>query len=239
MKLEKSLIQQMSSAVHLGTFPDSGVGPGDGNEWYAFLQQRPPLTTDLLDIILKRDNVFFELINSVRTSKGRILDAGCGTGARMITYSVATGAHVTLLDRDPRVLELARNNARSVDAKNVECKVGNIFHLYQDYKPRQFEVITHHGVLEHYDQKTIRVLIDIQLSASHFVIFSVPVLSEFNRNKYAGDGINRHLWTTQQWVEDILGNYHLEQYQSVHVDKDELLAVIVSRSRQSALRRNR
>jgi SAM-dependent methyltransferase len=215
---------------------DACIGPGDGNEWHTYLTRRPPLTTDIIGTILKRDENFFSLIDSVRTNRGRILEAGCGTGARLIAYSVATGAHVTLLDRDPRVLELARSNAKRVGANNVEFRLGNLFDLSGTYREGDFETITHHGVLEHYPPDTIRLLLEVQLQISVSVVFGIPVLSEFNRARFAGDGISRNLWPAEEWVNNILGDFRVEHYETVRVDKDELLAVVVSRARQSVER---
>jgi len=77
-----------------------------------------------------------------------LLDVGCGPGTITIDLAarVAPG-EVVGLDRSERVVELAREAARSAGAPNVTFRAGDVYAL--PYGDASFDVVHAHQVLQH------------------------------------------------------------------------------------------
>ena len=78
----------------------------------------------------------------------RLLDVGCGPGTITIDLAarVAPGS-VVGLDRSQRVVEVARDAARSAGATNVAFQVGDVYAL--PFDDATFDVVHAHQVLQH------------------------------------------------------------------------------------------
>ena len=78
----------------------------------------------------------------------RLLDVGCGPGTITIDLAarVAPGS-VVGLDRSQRVVEVARDAARSAGATNVAFQVGDVYAL--PFDDASFDVVHAHQVLQH------------------------------------------------------------------------------------------
>jgi len=76
------------------------------------------------------------LLESVTDSKAKtVLDLGCGYGAMGIIYAkLRPESFVTLLDNDPRALELARENSILNQIKNVRIFKANITYATLPWK---------------------------------------------------------------------------------------------------------
>jgi SAM-dependent methyltransferase len=203
----------------------------DQNDWYSFFKDRPLLDTAGAKAFLRRDKDFFALIDKVRGTRKRILEAGCGPGKRMISYAMESGCSIMMIDRDPFVVELARKNRESVQAQLVTYCVMDFFKLSNVFRPNEFGVVTHHGVLEHYEPHEIRQILEAQLSVAHDIVFAVPVDSDYNRQLFEQDGIERHLWSVSRWTDNMLANFSVKEQHLVRSDKDELIVHIGNRAK--------
>jgi SAM-dependent methyltransferase len=210
------------------------VGPGDGNDWFPFLERRPLLAETSVTSVVSANRIFFSAIDAVTDTGDSVLDAGCGTGARMIAYARLQQRTLVLLDRDPRVLAIARKNVRAIAFERVWILLANIFHLRRIFERGHFGAVTHHGVLEHYRPPAIRRILAAQLGLAPHVVFAVPIKSERNQALFGHDGIRRNLWHSDFWTEHILRGFTLVATESVATNKDELIITITSSSRRKS-----
>lgn len=85
---------------------------------------------------------------SALTSGARVLDVGCGPGT--ITVDLAqrvAPAKVVGIDREPEVLERARDTARAARVANVVFDTGDVYALA--FADDSFDVVHAHQVLQH------------------------------------------------------------------------------------------
>jgi glycosyltransferase involved in cell wall biosynthesis/Tfp pilus assembly protein PilF len=125
---------------------------------------------------------------------GEVLEVGCGTGFLSIWLS-RIGIPVTAIDRDPDLIAggKAANGALGASVNFME---GDAFTLCDQFEDRQFEIIFHQGVLEHFTDDDIRKLMQQQLQIADKVLFSVP--SAFYPQQDFGD---ERLMTLEEWRE--------------------------------------
>lgn len=129
----------------------------------------------------------------------KILEAGCGTALFSIHLS-KLGYECVSVDRDPKVLELARLNNQKMG--------GNVHFVHADigklpFKETEFDLSFSQGVFEHYSDQKIRMLLDEQLRVAKQVCFSVPHFFYFHR-----DFGNERLLPKWYW-ERILKDYSM------------------------------
>ncbi len=151
----------------------------------------------------------------------RLLEVGVGTGVLSI-YLSFQGFNVTAIDNNSDVLERAAQlNARLGGG----CKFCEMDMFRLDYTEGSFDTVFHQGVLEHYDEETIKKAISEQLRAGKRVIFSVP------SEKYGvHDFGDENLWPFKRWkhllksfrVIDAFG-YHLVPRGRLHRRLDYFL----------------
>ncbi|NQT06948.1 MAG: class I SAM-dependent methyltransferase [Candidatus Omnitrophica bacterium] len=93
--------------------------------------------------------LFKEITGSGRSSKFRVLDAGCGTGELSFKLSNYLGrAEVHGVDLSRTMIEKAKDK---LDGHNIKFKVGDVEHL--PYKDNAFDVITCSHSFHHYPNK--------------------------------------------------------------------------------------
>ena len=135
----------------------------------------------------KEKHALLSRVQSHATITGRVLEAGCGSGANLIHLAnqslIATG-----VDNDPVMLEFAEKNATSFVKKPIFVKA-DIKEL--PYDNLYFDVTFSHGVLEHFTDDEIVNLLNKELHISRYVILSVP--SDFFKQNQAINGDERFL----------------------------------------------
>jgi len=142
---------------------------------------------------------FFSSIFSERPKK--ILEAGCGPALFSIHLS-KLGYECVAIDRDPKILELARKNNQKFGG-NVRFIKADIERL--PLRDAEFDLSFSQGVFEHYSDREIRRMIDEQLRISKKVLFSVPHF--FYLHKDFG---NERLLPKWRW-EKILRGYSVAE----------------------------
>jgi len=79
------------------------------------------------------------------------LDLGCGTGATAVCLA-QLGIHVTLMDSSPAMLEIAQGTAQEAGVKDrVVLQHGDAGQLAGLFRPRSFDLILCHNILEYCD----------------------------------------------------------------------------------------
>lgn len=204
-----------------------GVIPEKVNkiDWYHhYLSKKVILTTpSTYGQLVGEERPFLKVVRRYAPKGGKILEAGCGL-ARTAIVMAKNGYRVTVLDRDEKMLELARQNARMVSAHLRFLKM-DFFRLPKTARKSKYDAITHGGVLEHYSIAEIRRALKIQLRLAPLIVFSVPTTSRFNR-QYFHDSIHRHLWSALFWERKVLKGFPIVFSKKVHDRKDSLVVVI-------------
>ncbi len=174
----------------------------------------------------------------------RILEIGCGLGCSSVPLS-AIGYEMVGIDNDPRVIEAAKQNGKNF-GKRIEFRLMDAFDVDREFGPDSFDACMHGGLLEHFSEELIRVLIDKQLHVAPIIFCSMPVRTERTLRLYqvkeregkeiCANGIERNLWTSEKWLKDILAGYeiiHNEISTTIPQigDFDELFVVLGRESR--------
>ncbi len=174
----------------------------------------------------------------------RILDVGCGLGCGSIPLSTK-GYEMVGIDNDPRIIEAARQNGKNFGGR-IEFRLMDAFDVDKEFAPDSFDACMHGGLLEHFSGSLIRVLIDKQFIVAPLIFCWMPVrtgrtLRHFQVKERDGketcvDGIERNLWTSDKWLEDIFAGYKIMQSEISSAipqigDFDELFVALGRESR--------
>ena len=106
------------------------------------------------------------------TSKGTLIEAGCGTGEVTLNIAKQRGDHVYLVDYSSKALEIAKNHAFSmgITPKIVECDICDLSsHIPSIEDGYVFNI----GVIEHYDMSDITTIIKEMAQVSGRWAFAV------------------------------------------------------------------
>ncbi len=150
-----------------------------------------------MDRYLKIHRDFFSSILSEKPKK--ILEAGCGSAIFSI-YLSKQGFDCTAVDNDPEILKIAEKNDRDLKGK-VQFVLGDIKQL--PFKNHSFDLSFSQGVLEHFSNDEIELILDEQLRVAKTVLFSVPHFFY-----HAKDFGNERLLFEWQWKR-ILRKYQI------------------------------
>jgi len=216
-----------------------------GVEWFEKLRNH-------LNVIFTEEDfrIYSEMVEQVLPiyrkhlkDGARILDVGCGLGCSSIPLSTR-GYEVVGIDNDPRVIRAARQNGKKFGGR-IQFKLMDAFDIDERFDQDSFDACMHGGLLEHFPEDQIRVLIDKQLRIAPLIFCSVPVRTERTMRHYGirevdgrqvcVDGIQRNLWTADEWMKDILMGYRIIHHEMSSAipqigDFDEL-GFIIGRSR--------
>lgn len=119
------------------------------------------------------------------SKRGKILEAGSGSSSNSI-FLASQGYLVTSLDKNKKMLDLAKKIAKQFDSK-----LNFIKEDIKKFNGKEFSVVFSHGVLEHFNDKEIIEIINKELNIGEYVIFSVP--SDFFNKTQAINGDERFM----------------------------------------------
>jgi|SRR3989344_962599 len=173
---------------------------------------------------LKLDKPYLQLIRKYIKPKSSILECGCGPSRTAISIAF-NGFQVTAIDREKQMIKFAKENV-AVAGVNIKFEQLDFYKIVERYGENSFDCITHQGVLEHFPENEIKKVLKIQLKVAPRIIFSVPINSNFNKNKYFQDNIYRNLWSKEKWLDDILKGFKIIENKVVRQRSDNLLVVL-------------
>ncbi len=171
----------------------------------------------------KQELPFFKLVKKFVKRKGRILDAGTGLGRMALLLSLS-GYSVTAIDKDERMLAVAKRNAVANKGK-VRFSKGDLTNL--KFRKNAFDAIVHQGIIEHYSVLQARRILRHHLSIAPLVIFSVPVHAHKTHGYFKGDGIKRNLKSVSE-LRKLLKGFNLLEIK-VAVGRTRNLMAVVAR----------
>jgi len=212
-----------------------GASPTIGDDWIQVFQQRHvwQLTRDVVDRWVARNSAFFDMLSRAVPRGSKVLELGCGPG-RHALGAATLGYQVVGIDIVPEIVEQAQFNGRMVAPEcNAVFQVGDMFDLEALAPEGTFQTITHGGVMEHLDSaESIREALRCQLAYAPYVVFDIPFDSPKNRRLFARDDIFRHLWTPDQWTQDVLAGLPIiEARTELHQDDNMTDDLVVALSR--------
>lgn len=127
----------------------------------------------------------------------RVLDLGAGTGALAILLAVKQ-FRTTAVDNSPEMLAFARDGALLFNVR-INILLMDAFHIDDTFSHDTFDCIVSHGFLQHFEDDSIRRLIQKQLSLAPRVIFAVPTSNMSKAYRRILHGDERYL-STKQWI---------------------------------------
>jgi len=157
-----------------------------------------------------------------------ILEVGFGTG-QMSIYLAKQGYSVFAIDKNP-ILRY-RANKLSVDLDS-HCnfiqedifKLKDDPSLYRRYWKNQFHTVFSQGLLEHFQDKQIKKLLELQLDLGKVVAFSVP-LDQFGHQS-RGD---ERLLPKEYWRK-LIAKYKILHWSTFAGNDCQLAAVIMKKN---------
>ncbi len=143
---------------------------------------------------------YLERVKQYCPTGGRVLETGIGFGYGAI-WAAKRGFQAEGIDYSEDIVDRANLIALLLGAR-VVFRYGDMFELTR-YIEGPFDVVFHQGVLEHYDDSSIRTLLEQQLRVSSTVIFSVPS-KDYPFEREFGD---ERLMGVEEW-RDILAPFN-------------------------------
>lgn len=120
----------------------------------------------------------------------KALEIGSGTG--LLGYPLAqAGVKVVSVDNDPEVLKMAEENAKGLKA-DIEFMEADAFHL--PFLDTEFDVSFSQGLLEHYPDEDIDLLIKEHLRVAKGAVISVPLPGGFQEKGCGEREIDGEAW---------------------------------------------
>jgi len=130
-------------------------------------------------------------------ANSRVLDLGAGTGALAILLALER-FQMTAVDNSPEILQFAQDGARLFNVR-VNTVSMDAFLIDDAFSSDTFDCIVSHGFLEHFDDGSLRRLIQKQLCLAPRVVFAVPTSNMSKAYMRFQHGDERYL-STKQWI---------------------------------------
>ncbi len=197
--------------------------------WSEIYKPKISKSGGLKNFILKKEKrsagMLISRIQQELVPASRILEVGTGTGA-IGALLAKYGFDVTVVDNDPEMIEIARNSLE-LFGKSEQAFLIDINNIVEKFGKNSFECVISHGVLEHYSDIDIRILLNKQLDVAPIVIFVVPMNAMSKKYRAKGFGDERYL-TTKFWedliskhfyIKNIFGFGFLETYLPTIIEK--------------------
>ncbi|MGH8903408.1 MAG: class I SAM-dependent methyltransferase [Egibacteraceae bacterium] len=188
----------------------------EGDSWVDVFKQRGvwQLTPEIVRRWMKNNAAFFRILSELVPVNGRILELGCGPGRHAIAAALLN-YRVSGVDINRAVVEQARKNAELVAPEaEVSFLVGDISDLQSFCRHGGYQAVTHGGLMEHFPSaESIRSSLTAQLDIAPYIVFDVPINTPKNLRLFEKDDIFRQMWTVEEWLYDVLGNFNLVQWQ--------------------------
>lgn len=205
-----------------------------GDDWIEVFKQRGvwDLTPEIVQAWVERNATFFRFLNELVPPGGTVLEIGCGPGRHGIG-AATQGFRVHGIDADPLIVDQARRNAVAVAPEaGIRFTVGDMLRLdLLDRPPGGYDAITHGGLMEHFPSaEAIRKSLRSQLDIARLIVFDVPIRSDKNLVLFDRDDIFRQVWTSEQWVHEVLdglpvARWHEENHPNPNMTDDLVVAL--------------
>lgn len=159
---------------------------GSWAEYYRDISQDP---RQLIANIGEHMNFISEVARFL-VPNSKALEIGTGTG--LLGYPLAqAGVKVISIDSDPEVLEMARENAKGLGA-DIEYQEADAFRL--PFSDGEFEVSFSQGLLEHFPDEDIDLLVKEHLRVAKGTVISVPLPGGFQIKEKDEREIDAEVW---------------------------------------------
>ena len=168
--------------------------------WYSALFNDYTDYVTYVDRIAEEEKELLDTVRKYASEKGKILEAGCGTGALSVALS-KEDHQVDCCGSDRDMLELAERIGEANHA-DVGYHQGEITKL--PYEDKTAAVVFSYEVLETLDEEALSKALDEGLRVADIYIFKVPTI-RIAANTLKG---NERLRTERNWKKTIVQNGH-------------------------------
>jgi SAM-dependent methyltransferase len=204
-----------------------------GDEWKAVFQRRNvwELSESILIDWRNQNERFYRWFATYAPPPKQVLELGCGPGRHAIVLSQA-GYSVVAVELDSEIATQAQRNVeRLAPDCDISIQLGDITRLSEMFEANSFDVVSHGGMLEHYESAgAIRGALEAQLTIAPIVIFDVPLPTPKNLELFRQDNIFRQLWTSREWLDQTLMGFNVlawaEELHSEMNMTDDLVCVV-------------
>lgn len=167
----------------------------------------------------KRHKLYFEAIRKL-AGKGRVIEIGTGFGTCTVVLLIDYGLRPVSIDIDGQMLDMARNNHSQI-APSLATGLIQGSGLYLPFGLFSFNVAFSQGLLEHFDDTTIKRFVSEGLRVARYFAFSVP-------SCYFNDGVHlmgdERLLSKENW-EDILSDCKMVESE-YYCNREEYFAIL-------------
>jgi SAM-dependent methyltransferase len=159
-----------------------------------FLQEK-----DIGEVIREKTRYKRRLLTQVANESGPILEVGCGTAMSLI-WLATQGRAVAGVDSDPETVALASRLSFATRLR-IPIVCADIRAL--PFSDDAYAACFSNGVMEHFDDATIKMMVLEQLRVAHRVYLSVPSAQYMPNQRIYGD---ERFMTSGEWT-GILTSY--------------------------------
>lgn len=155
-------------------------------DYYRGLSKHP----EILIANIGEHQTFLSEVARFLVPGSKVLEIGSGTG--LLGYPLAqAGVKVISIDKDPEVLAMARENAKGIGA-DIEYQEADAFRL--PFSDTEFEVSFSQGLLEHFPDDDIGLLIEEHLRVAKGTVISIPLPGGFQEKGLGEREIDAEMW---------------------------------------------
>jgi SAM-dependent methyltransferase len=149
--------------------------------------------SDFIDSKIIYKKKLIEIVEKYGGKTKKLLEAGCGSGITSI-YLGNAGYDVLGIASDPEMIKLDSSIA-SNNKNSALFEVDDIKTL-ETIRNQHFDVAFSNGVIEHFSDSDITLIVNRQLSISDYVVISIPSDFFTDNEKIFGD---ERFMNTEQW----------------------------------------
>ena len=137
-------------------------------------------------------------------SKNALVTGGAGfIGSHIVDRLLQEGHQVTVIDN------FSTGRLQNLDHVKGKVKIieGDISKIDIFFQMDSFDACMSAGVLEHFDEKEVRQIVDLQLKLAPLVIAIMPLKHDTNH-----DNVHINFWSEEEWVNIVLKNYNIVEH---------------------------
>jgi SAM-dependent methyltransferase len=185
---------------------------------------------------------YFKTIKKYIDKKSEILEIACGPGKLLTILSKMIDNRIIATDIEDSMLRICKKNVKNWgNSKNIKfAKLDSLKILeYKRLKNKRFDIIIHHGFIEHLSNNDIVKILKLQLKKSEYIIFGLPYQTKKNQRIWdkAHSKIYRKKWNYNEWEKFLKNHFKLKEIFHFNVNSktscgDNLMCVISSKENQ-------
>lgn len=163
------------------------LGDIDMDKCWSDIYSKPVDIKDFIENVTIHKDFICQM---VEMNHSKVIEVGCGSGTLSVFMS-HLGSDVTAVDLNSEVLANAQKTSANLGG-NIKFRKADAFNL--PFKDKEFDLAFSQGVLEHFTNNEIVLILREQLRIAKHVFFSVP--NNYYNHRDFGDErlMSRKMW---------------------------------------------